>query len=444
MAEIEQTAPVPVPPRARPVPVVAWLAGGGAALWRGLVRLWRIPALRTALGMWGATRALFIFLTWFGVLFTPVHSNLPNGHPSLTQSAFINHWWFWDTGWYILIAQGGYHYPSEGAYFPLYPLLIHLGISLLPAVDALVIALVISNIGALLTFIAVALLANFDAGDRTAARYALRALTAYPFALYLFAAYSEGVFLACAAWALLAARRGWWWLAILAGVLAGLARPFGLALVLPLLWEFGRQHGWWAHLRQLWAHRRTWRAWLATVAIPDGWWRTALTGTLVIYAAPIGTALYALYCWNIFGDPLVFIHANEHGSAGVLAGVALAAQQIHSAAPWSYPLVRMLVDVVPLAALAVLTLATVRRVPFAYSLLMLGVCAICLGTPYVDAIFPDVYVSAGRYVLAALPMFLIVGQWTRKWAWLETLVINGGWAIQVIFLIFLFNGGWLV
>jgi hypothetical protein len=445
MAEIEQMAEAPVAaPGVRTSPAVAWLAGWGAALRRGLARLWRISALRTALGMWGATRALYILLTWFGVLFSPVNSNQASGHPSLTQHAFLYHWWIWDSGWYIIVAQGGYQRPSEAAYFPLYPALIHLFTGLFPTLDPLVIALCISNIGALLTFIAVALLANFDAGEPAAARYALRALAAYPFALYLFAAYSEGVFLACAAWALLAARRGWWWLAILAGVLAGLARPFGLALVLPLLWEFGRQHGWWEHLRQLWAHRRAMRDWLATIDIPDGWWRTALTGTLVTYAVPIGTGLYALYCWHIFGDPLVFIHANDHGSAGILAGIALALRQIRAAAPWSYPLARMLVDALPLAALGALTLATVRRIPFAYTLMMLGVCAICLGTPYVNAIFPDVYVSAGRYVLAALPMFLIVGQWTRKWGWLETLLINGGWAIQAIFLVFLFNGGWLV
>ncbi len=438
---------VPEAQNTAPGTIEAWrmrVARWGGPVGSVLARLWRIPAVRAAVGLWAATRAVMLVLTWFGVLFTTTRSNLPDGHPSLTAHDFISHWWIWDSGWYVIISQSGYTAPAEGSYFPLYPLLIHLITGISRSFDPLTVALMISNIGTLLAFIAIALLANHDAGDDTEARYTLRALAAYPLALYLFAAYSEGIFLACAAWAMLGARRGWWPVAAGAGMLAGLARPFALALVLPLLWEFGRQHGWWTFARRLWAHRRQWRAELDATFLPRAWWRTGLLAIPVVAAPLMGMGIYAVYCARIFHDPLVFIHANGHGKAAVWDGITLAFHQLLTVAPWSYPQARMLVDLLPLALACVLTLVTVRRIPFAYSLYLMGVCAICLGTPYVDAIFPDVYVSAGRYLVVAFPLFMLIGRWTRNRPWLETLVINGGWAVQGMLLIFLFNGGWLV
>src|SRR5579871_1159576 len=79
-----------------------------AAVQRALLGLWRRPALRTAIGLWAATRALMIGLTVFGVLFTSSNSGIATYHPSFTFGDFVDHWWIWDTGWYVGISQQGY------------------------------------------------------------------------------------------------------------------------------------------------------------------------------------------------------------------------------------------------------------------------------------------------------------------------------------------------
>ncbi|MBA3824770.1 MAG: hypothetical protein H0X24_12855 [Ktedonobacterales bacterium] len=412
------------------------------------IYLWSIQALRTALGTWAATRALLCTLTWLGVLLQTNRTNLSDGHAILSATDFLNHWWIWDGGWYIIIGQGGYQQPGEIGFFPLYPLLIHGGVGLFHAVNPILIAMLVSNLGTLLAFIAIALLVSFDDASDTAPRYALRALAAYPFALYLFAPYSEGVFLAGAAWALLAARRGWWPLAMLAAALAGVTRPFGVVLALPLLWEYGRQVGWWAAAADLWRWRHDWRGWLRDHPATRDTAARLIIGMGMVLAAPAGIGIYAMYCWHAYGNPLMFIAAqqqyNEHNHSGVIEGIFTATQQWFGFATSSYPQARWLLDVVPLLACTLFTFATIRRIPFAYTLYCAGVCLVCFATPSIDAIFPDVYVSAGRYMLVAIPLFVWLGRWTRERAWLETLLIQGGWAVQVLLVIFLFNGGWLV
>ncbi len=417
-----------------PAAAVLMLARGGRA-----ARAWlaRHPTVRVATQMWLATRLLLVGLTWIGALFSPDQSNLPWGHATLSGQDFVAHWWVWDAGWYVLTAQQGYLNPAQYSYFPLYPLLIHLVTAALPWTDPLVVGMIISAVATLFAFVAIAKLAEIEGYS---ARSALRALAAYPFALYLFATYSEGVFLACAAWTLLAARRRWWPLAFVAGMLAGLSRPFGLALVLPVLWEFGRARGWWWALRQSWRDAGALKAALRR----PGMWLAGTRGMLLAAGAPFGTGLYALYCWQRTGDPLIFIHANGHAIATIVDGVTLAARQATALPITSYPFARMAVDLVPLVGCSVFAMLTFRRIPVMWTLYLVGICGLCLTTPYVDAIFPDVYVSAGRYVLAAIPMFIVLGRWAERHPWVETLVIQGGWALQAIFLVFLFNGGWLV
>ncbi len=396
-----------------------------------------------------------IGLTVFGVLFTSSNSGIATYHPSFTFGDFVDHWWIWDTGWYVGISQQGYPFftnPGITGFFPLYPLLIHIVTVLFPHFEPLQAALVVSNVGTLFGFVAIALLANHDAGDDQAARFTLRALTAYPFALYLFAAYSEGVFLAFAGWALLASRRGWWPVAIITAICAGLTRPFGVVLVLPMFWEFGRHHGWWQRIAWAWKHRRAWRAYLPplpqVLALPIRQWRTMSLAVLVTFAAPIGIGLYALYCWHMVGDPLAFIHAqqqyNGHNKGGIIAGIMTAVNQWNTTPAWSYVKVRELVDIVPMVMCLVVAICTLGRIPFAYSLYLLGTAYVILSAPSITALFPDVYTGAGRYVAVAIPLFMIVGRWTRSHPWLETLLIQGGWAIQTMLLIFLFHGGWLV
>src|SRR5579884_371466 len=96
-----------------------------------------------------------------------------------------------------------------------------------------------------------------------------------------------------------------------------LTRPTGVILVAPLAYEYGRTHGWWA------------RDTLRDGALWSGPGRGRIGEALaVIAAAPAALALYMVYLWRAFGDPLLFLHAQRywrHADNPALAAMAAAA-----------------------------------------------------------------------------------------------------------------------
>src|SRR5205085_9145551 len=64
---------------------------------------------------------------------------------------------------------------------------------------------------------------------------AVMVVCAWPESFILFAGYAESLTLALIVWALILARASRWWLATLLGVLAGLSRPSGVLVAVPLL-----------------------------------------------------------------------------------------------------------------------------------------------------------------------------------------------------------------
>jgi hypothetical protein len=189
-------------------------------------------------------------------------------------------WLIWDTGHYLEIAEDGYTPFEQHAFFPLYPLLLRLSGSL-PGGQR-VAGPILTMLIALAALMVIQRLTEFEFGGATARRTVFY-VVAFPTALFLFAPYNEGLFVLLAAGALYACRRGQWWVAGLLAGLAGTVRTFGVLLLLPLAYEYWRQH------------RRSW-----------DW--SALSLTLV----PLGLAGYAFYCWATTGDALAFAHAQDH------------------------------------------------------------------------------------------------------------------------------------
>src|SRR4029078_6703126 len=75
-----------------------------------------------------------------------------------------------------------------------------------------------------------------DVDKETARRTALYVVV-FPAAFFLIAPFTEAIFLAAVVWAVVGARTRRWEVAIVAGVIAGLTRPLGIVLMLPLAWE---------------------------------------------------------------------------------------------------------------------------------------------------------------------------------------------------------------
>ncbi len=206
---------------------------------------------------------------------------------------FLERWKHWDASLLATIAEHGYDgapgsEPDAGlpAFFPGMPLVlraVHLVVG-----DWTVAGLLISFVAGAVAMMALARLAEFE-GPPGTGRHAVLALLLWPMAVFLFAGYSESLFLAFAVPAWLAARRGRWPLAAALAAGASCVRITGLFLALALIVEFFarrrpvrqlvRQAGWLVLpfvplvLYSAYQHSRTgdWLAWKS--AQEAGWGR---------------------------------------------------------------------------------------------------------------------------------------------------------------------------
>src|SRR6476646_6475712 len=196
---------------------------------------------RRVVVLWVARRAATVLLGWLISTRLGWHKALePWQHQPWTALTG------WDSVYYIRIAHDGYAAGPRVAFFPLYPLLIHVWETVTTQGDA-VAALAVSNIATLIGFLGIYVLGR----DRLSSQHAWRAvlyLALSPYAFTLTLAYSEGVFIALASWLFVFSDRRRHLYAVPLGILAGLTRVNGLALLAPLMLVALRARsapGWW-------------------------------------------------------------------------------------------------------------------------------------------------------------------------------------------------------
>jgi hypothetical protein len=199
----------------------------------------------------------------------------PAGDP-LEPPGSLNYWAHWDGAWFSEIATGGYEdeAPASTAFFPLYPMLVRLGMvfGCGPALWGVLISLIATPFALFFLYrIAEKLY------DQRVARATSLALAFFPTAFFLNAVYSDALFLALSAgavWAALVRRN--LLLAGIFGAFAAATRNLGVVLILPLFFE-------WLRYRREFGVR-------------------GLAGIAMIPAGFLG---YAGFLWARFGDPLV-------------------------------------------------------------------------------------------------------------------------------------------
>ena len=189
----------------------------------------------------------------------------------------------WDGDAYIDIAQHGYEgadRASNGAYSPLYPVLVRVGgFALGGSTDAYIVAgVLISNAALLFGLRSLLLLASPRIGPDGARRAALYLLV-FPTTIVLSAVYADALFFALAVASAVETRRGRWWRSGAFAALAALTRPFGVLAVIPLVLE-------------LWSERR----------------QVRITTWLAAALAPLAFLGWSAYLYAISGDPLRVIH----------------------------------------------------------------------------------------------------------------------------------------
>ena len=186
-------------------------------------------ALRVALAAWAEAR-LYVAAAY--IVTTAVVNRLepPPSFTPVTDGLLA-----WDGRWYEAIAIGGYADAADPAlrFFPLWPLLGRAA-SWLPGVGAGAALVILANAAALAAGVLLHRLVVDETGDWRLARRAVRVLALAPPSFVLVMAYTEALYLTLAFSVFLLARQKRWWAAAATGYLAGLTRPVGALLALPV------------------------------------------------------------------------------------------------------------------------------------------------------------------------------------------------------------------
>jgi hypothetical protein len=366
-----------------------------------LIEWLRRPHVRAAALTVVGTRVSILLVGYFAVcLFGYV-----NGRPPLRHfnNEFLNLPVRWDAGWYLQIVTDGYRFaPNEPevqqniVFFPAYPLLVRgvgrlFGGHMAGYVSAGMAVSLASFFAALLYLYAFA--RNFLDEDK--ARYAVWLIAAYPFALFFGAIYTESLFLLGAVAAFYHMTRGQLGRAMLWGFLAGLTKPNGAALSIPLAMI--------ALSPEITVAASGVRRFHPVDETPSS--TRAGTGRALVAAAMplLGLLLYAAFVWRLTGDPLAW--ARGHAAWGriyepITQVVAKQYTFIENAGLSSYLAVGGY-DVLNMVA-ALFTLVAVwpvaRRIGLAYAALILVVTL----PPLVNG----GWLSAGRFSSVLFPMFV--------------------------------------
>ena len=238
------------------------------------VEAWSREIGSTALPPWIVARVL-TFGAFAAAVFV-VDNEGPLRHASKTtvRGGLLS----WDAAYYADIARHGYTARLELRFFPLVPLVArmfgYLGVS--PRI-----ALVIfSNCAALIAGWLLYRLARFERGDEALALRATWLLALAPAAFVFVMGYADSTALALAIGAFLTVRKRQWLPTFALALAAGLARPAGFLLAVPIAIEAARG------LRS---------------CRPKEWAPRAAA----VLGAPIGTGLFLIWVRSRFGDALL-------------------------------------------------------------------------------------------------------------------------------------------
>jgi len=335
----------------------------------------------------------------------------PEGAPPFRASAneFNNLLARWDTGWYLGIADSGYEHSASArrqtnvAFFPAYPLTVRAVAGLLGArwgspdypVDTFEtfnerrgVRMLLSGWLVSMTALVFGMgylfrLARDLTGSEEAATRAVILASVYPFAFFFGAVYTESLYLLAIVAAVYHFReRQWIWSAV-AGLVAGLTRPNGCLLSIPL--AILALHAW----RQDGYRTATALRALATASMPGigmlifTWWLHAHTGEWFIW-------LEAHAAWG-----------RQLGGLHVL--LVTRWQHLNDLGPYGYTVVYS-VEMFNMAATAFVLAVSwpvARRYGAAYAALLL--------LTVVPPLFMGGFLSLGRITATLFPVFIYLG-----------------------------------
>jgi hypothetical protein len=296
----------------------------------------------------------------------------------------ISIWKRWDAIHYIAIARDGYGTDAAREMLALWPPLYSWCIQLLAPVaggyhEA---GLVLSCLFFLGTLLALYRLVALDFPERVAAR-AVVYLTIFPTAYFLHAAYSESLFALLVVGSFLAARRGHWGVAGLAGGLAVMTRVTWIALLPALMIEYAIQKDF--RLKSI---------------------RWDFASLLLL---PLGFSVFLAINHVVYGDPLHFLEIQRNVMDKKLAPSWVDLETVWASAR-SGSATRFITigvfETIAVVGALLIALASALRLRASYATFMIvGWC---------NMAFTNWWLGSARYWLPLFPAFLVLALWGER------------------------------
>lgn len=184
---------------------------------------------------------LLILMTG-SVILSQIGVCIEGGVECLNIASFGN----WDGQHFLNIAQKGYINSYELAFFPLYPVLIKILDTFLPA-SALIVGIGLNWVLTVTGFLYLYKLLQLDF-KRPAVWWILGLIISFPLSFFFLVLYSESLFFCLSVAALYYFRQQKKWTVILLLTLLTLTRMAGIALVLAILIDVYKKKSWWHFL----------------------------------------------------------------------------------------------------------------------------------------------------------------------------------------------------
>ena len=388
---------------------------GRGSLWESArLALITVVAARMILGVWAVAVPQFR---------SPVEPASTSGSPYLdapridggVAGLLLGPWQRFDTQRYVRIARDGYIAADDSHYPPLYPALIRIGAAPFGSgpIARMFAALAVATLAAFGLFFLFHQLALREVGNASA-RHAVLFLALFPTGFFLFAGYSESLFIFLALASFVSARDGRFGRAGILGALASMTRLTGWCLALPIAWE--------AYVR--WKRSRTRES-----PVAEQFGSSKMLFALASAALPIvATAGFLVFRRNLGFPPLDETFGTHWYRTPGVPGQDLvtAANTLFlggSARLDQLPLLR--IDFASAVGMLVATPLVFRRFGTSFGLYMAGILFfLLLATSSVLPLY-----SVTRYVLPLFPAFLLLGLVTRNLR-----IFRGGLLLSSFFL----------
>lgn len=331
---------------------------------------------------------LSAFIVWRLYLFVPLFlSSLLI--PQRTGYIGAIPWANFDGVHYLSIASHNY-FQFEQAFFPFFPLLIHV-LSFVFFGNELLASLIIVHLSLLVALVYFWKLLSIDYKP-SVALWSVLFLLAFPTAFFLGSIYTESLFLALVFASLYYGRKKQFILASVIASLAGATRVVGIFLLIPLAYEIFLSL---PHTKQSFAF------------ISKKFWPLLLI--------PLGLLGYMIYLAASYHDPLLFVHAQSAFGAGRSSGQIILLPQVF----WRYIKIFMTVPVsnsdfwlawfeLVTFCLIVLLLFVAYKEKVRKSYLMFALLVLFFPT------LSGTLSSMPRYVLVCFTTFLVLGKIENK------------------------------